>query len=172
MSATGRRQTTRPAVKVDPTFGTAVRHARIERNMTQEALALAADLAVSSLGQIERGKCAPTWSSAEALARALGLSVSELVPARPLPPRRQRRNPPGDDSAIGQAVRRLREERGLSQRKLASDAYLTIETINRMERGPHNPHMNTMQAIADGLQLSLPELIEAIELARAEAAAP
>jgi hypothetical protein len=32
--------------------------------------------------------------------------------------------------------------------------------------------MNTMQAIADGLQLSLPELVEAIERARAEAAAP
>ena len=172
MSAIEREQATRPAAKVDPTFGIAVRHARIERDMTQEDLAFAADLAVSSLGQIERGKCTPTWSSAEAIAGALGLSVRELVPANPLPPRRQRRTPPGDDSAIGRAVRRLREEQGLSQRKLASDAYLTIETINRLEQGGGNPHMNTVQAIADGLQLSLPELIEAIERARAEAAAP
>jgi transcriptional regulator with XRE-family HTH domain len=172
VSATARGQVAKQAVKVDPTFGTAIRHARIERDMTQEDLAFAADLAVSSLGQIERGRCAPTWNSAEAIAGALGLSVSELVPANPLPSRRKRRTPPGENSAIGQTVRRLREERGLSQRRLASDAYLTVETIHRMEQGPHNPHMNTMQAIADGLQLSLPELIEAIERTRAEAAAP
>jgi transcriptional regulator with XRE-family HTH domain len=124
MSAT-ERQAMRPVVKVDPTFGVAVRHARIERDMTQEDLALAADLAVSSLGQIERGRCAATWRSAEAIAGALGLSVSELVPAHPLPPRRQRRTRPGSDSAIGRTVRRLREERGLSQRRLASEACLT-----------------------------------------------
>lgn len=172
MSATERRQAMRPAVKVDPTLGIAVRHARIERDMTQEDLAFAADLAVSSLGQIERGKCAATWSSAEALARALGLSVAALVPAHPLPPRRQRRTRPGEDSAIGRTVRRLREERGLSQRGLATEAYLTIETINRLEQGGGNPHMNTMQSIAGGLQLSLPELVEAIERTRTEAAAP
>lgn len=172
MSATEQRQAMRQAAKVDPTFGVAVRHARIERGMTQEDLALAADLAVSSLGQIERGRCAASWRSAEAIAQALGLSVSELVPANPLPPRRQRRTRPGEDSAIGQTLRRLREERGLSQRRLASDAYITIETINRLEQGGGNPHMNTMQAIADGLQLSLPELIEAIERARTQAAAP
>jgi transcriptional regulator with XRE-family HTH domain len=172
MSATEQRQAMRQAAKVDPTFGVAIRHARIERGMTQEDLAFAADLAVSSLGQIERGRCAASWGSAEAIAQALGLSVSELVPANPLPPRRQRRTRPGEDSAIARTVRRLREERGLSQQGLAIEAYLTLETVGRLERGTNNPQMRTMQAIADGLQLSLPELVEAVERTRTEATAP
>jgi transcriptional regulator with XRE-family HTH domain len=162
----------KPPVKVDPTFGLAVRHARIERDMTQEELSFAAGLAVASVGHIERGESTASLISAEAIARALGLSVKELLPARPIPPRRARPTPAGVDKAVGATVRRLRKQRELSRQQLAEEARLTLETVGRIERGECSPRMNTMQAIADGLELGLHDVIEAIEQARAGAAAP
>ncbi len=140
--------------------------------MTQEDLAFDAGLSVSCLGHIERGESTASLSSAEAIAGALGLSVRDLVPARPLPPRRKRPAPGRVGLAVGATVRLLRRQRGLSLQGLAEEARLTVESVGRLERGSCSPRLDTMQAIADGLALTLPQLIEAVEKARAEAAAP
>ena len=113
-------------VKVDPTLGTAVRHARTERRMSQEALAFAADLSVSSLARIERGETAASWRSAESIAWALGVPLKKLIPSRPPLPRKERPAPLGIDGAVAATVRRLREARGLSQQGLSHEAYLAL----------------------------------------------
>lgn len=60
-------------------LGRAVRHFRIERDETQEALAHRAGITVGHLSKIERGQANPTWETLEAVAAALGLSVSHLA---------------------------------------------------------------------------------------------
>ena len=59
-------------------FGRRLKALRIEREMTQEDLADAADVSTVFISSIERGKYAPSFDSLEKLARALDVSVKDL----------------------------------------------------------------------------------------------
>jgi len=59
-------------------LGRRIRALREGKRLTQEQLAERAELSLKHLGQIERGRGNPTLSSLEALAQALGVSLSEL----------------------------------------------------------------------------------------------
>jgi transcriptional regulator with XRE-family HTH domain len=60
--------------------------------------------------------------------------------------------------ALGEAVRQLREKRGLTQERLAQDAGVTTGTVSLLERGQSNPAWGTVNALADALGVSLAEL--------------
>ena len=57
-------------------------------------------------------------------------------------------------------IRQLRKERGLSQAKLAVIADMDPATLNRLERGTGNPNINTLQRVADALDVSIAGLLE------------
>lgn len=65
--------------RVATAFGTAVRSARRLAGVSQEALALRADIERSYLGRIERGQSQPTLHALLKIATALELEGSELV---------------------------------------------------------------------------------------------
>jgi transcriptional regulator with XRE-family HTH domain len=52
-------------------------------------------------------------------------------------------------------VRRLRKERGWSQRELASAAGTTQYTISELEQGHREPHPKTLRKLADALGISV-----------------
>jgi transcriptional regulator with XRE-family HTH domain len=81
-----------------------------------------------------------------------------------------RKNPqPG----LGQAVRQLRQELGISQEKVARQAGLHLTWINRMENGRTNPTWGSMKKVASALKVSLGELATlAEEKDREKAKAP
>jgi transcriptional regulator with XRE-family HTH domain len=60
--------------------------------------------------------------------------------------------------ALGEAVRELREKRGITQERLAQDAGLTTGTVSLLERGQSNPAWGTVKALADGLGVTVVEL--------------
>jgi transcriptional regulator with XRE-family HTH domain len=60
--------------------------------------------------------------------------------------------------ALGEAVRRLREDREITQERLAHDAGMTTGTVSLLERGQSNPAWGTVKALADGLGISVAEL--------------
>lgn len=60
--------------------------------------------------------------------------------------------------ALGEAVRDLREKRGITQERLAQDAGVTTGTVSLIERGQSNPSWGTVKAIAKGLGVSVAEL--------------
>lgn len=62
-----------------PALGQAIRDLREDRGLTQAQLAVAAKLAVNTLTRLEAGQSDPSWSSIEALARALDVKLSVLV---------------------------------------------------------------------------------------------
>ncbi|MDI4635212.1 helix-turn-helix transcriptional regulator [Pelomonas sp. V22] len=64
---------------VAETFGASARAFRLEREMSQEALAHVADLERSYLGRLERGGSQPTLLALLKLAKALDCSVAELL---------------------------------------------------------------------------------------------
>ncbi len=50
---------------------------------------------------------------------------------------------------LGTLIRRLREERKISQQDLAKAAKVTIATLNRLEHGKENVTIKTLQKILD-----------------------
>lgn len=62
-----------------PALGAAIRDLRQKRGETLKTLASKAGITWGTLGVIERGEANPTWGTVQAIADALGLSISELA---------------------------------------------------------------------------------------------
>jgi len=73
-----RRQST-PRSAEHAALGEAVRLTRVEAGLSQEALADAADLHITVLGDVERGVGNPEYATLVKLARALGVAPGVLV---------------------------------------------------------------------------------------------
>jgi transcriptional regulator with XRE-family HTH domain len=77
-----RRVSTVPTVPlpadIDPDLGRALRSLREQRGHSQEALAHAAGVTLRTLQRIERAQANPTWSTVRRIARALGVTLTEL----------------------------------------------------------------------------------------------
>lgn len=65
-----------------------------------------------------------------------------------------------DDLSLGEAVRRLREERSFSLRKLADEAGVSESFISQVERGVANPSVASLRRIAEALSTSVAALFE------------
>ncbi|ACV21905.1 anaerobic benzoate catabolism transcriptional regulator [Slackia heliotrinireducens] len=59
---------------------------------------------------------------------------------------------------LGVRIAKLREEKGMSQRRLALVLELDRVTLNRIESGTANPTISTLMRIADGLDVAFEEL--------------
>jgi transcriptional regulator with XRE-family HTH domain len=60
-------------------------------------------------------------------------------------------------------LRRLREEKGLSQEALAYRAGITAGSLGRIELGQSSPAWSTVRQIAEALGVTMQELATAIE---------
>lgn len=60
--------------------------------------------------------------------------------------------------ALGQAIRELRDRRGLTQEAVAHEAGVTASTYGLIERGQSNPTWATVEDIASALGVSIVEL--------------
>ena len=69
-------------------FGEALRRVRLAAGLTQEQLALEADVQRNFISLIETGQNQPTISTVAKLARALGMKASALVAEAEKPHRR------------------------------------------------------------------------------------
>jgi len=66
--------------------------------------------------------------------------------------------------AIGDAIRRARTERGLSQEKLALLADVDRSYVGGVERGDNNVAVLRLKKIADALQITMTELMAEAQL--------
>ena len=60
---------------------------------------------------------------------------------------------------LGRNVRKLRQQRGLTQERLAFDADIDLTYMGGIERGERNPSLLVMARIADALCVPLPKLL-------------
>ncbi len=74
--------------------------------------------------------------------------------------------PPVPVSALAAALKRLREERGITQETLAFHAGITVGTLSKIELAQTSPAWVTVSSIADALSVSLAELAAAVESER------
>jgi transcriptional regulator with XRE-family HTH domain len=59
-------------------FGDNLRRIRLEKGMSQEALAIESDIPISQIGRIERGEINTTISTVKAISNALNIEPIEL----------------------------------------------------------------------------------------------
>ena len=67
------------AMRGRQTLGERIRHYRDSAGLTQEALARAADIGRVTLVRLEKGEQTPRFKTLEAISRALGIRVPELL---------------------------------------------------------------------------------------------
>jgi len=60
---------------------------------------------------------------------------------------------------FGNALRRLRTERGWSQERLAEAAGITLNYVGNLERGEQGPSLNTLVRLARALDTDVPTLL-------------
>lgn len=61
---------------------------------------------------------------------------------------------------FGRNVRKLRQQRRMTQEKLAFEAEIDLTYVGGIERGKRNPSLLVMVRIADGLSVSVTKLLE------------
>lgn len=61
---------------------------------------------------------------------------------------------------FGKHLERIRKEKNLSLRKLADNADVDFSQIHRIEKGDSNPSLTMMLALAEGLGITMEELIQ------------
>jgi transcriptional regulator with XRE-family HTH domain len=64
---------------------------------------------------------------------------------------------------VGERIRRLRKEKGLSQERLAELSGLHMNYVGQVERGEKNLTLETLEKIVSGLDISLEELFHFID---------
>lgn len=61
---------------------------------------------------------------------------------------------------LGKRIRELRQSKGLSQEALAAEAGIHKNYLGGIERGERNPSLLNLARIADGLGVTIPDLVE------------
>ncbi len=62
--------------------------------------------------------------------------------------------------SVGINIRRIRKEKGMTQKQLGEACGIAEPTIRRYELGKLNPKFSTLETIAKGLEVSVDELID------------
>jgi transcriptional regulator with XRE-family HTH domain len=78
---------------------------------------------------------------------------------------------PAFQAALGLAVKRRREELGLTQEQVANETDLHQRWISNVETGKRNPSYGSLRRLAAGLDLSTSELLERAEQIEAQESA-
>lgn len=63
------------------------------------------------------------------------------------------------DVAVGQNVKRRRQELGLTQQQLAVEADLALPTVSRIERGVNLPDLTTLERLAEAMNTTVVALV-------------
>ena len=86
-----------------------------------------------------------------------------------MPPQRRVKPRSPEHAALGEAVRTLRHEVGLSQEELADAADTDLTQVGGIERGVRNPSYTTLLRLAGALETSVGELATLADQLHADA---
>ncbi|HAP32869.1 MAG TPA: transcriptional regulator [Firmicutes bacterium] len=127
--------------------GEVVRRVREEKGYSLAELAEKAGISFSYLSEIERGSKKPSIKTVEKLTSFLNISPGELVG-----------NTEQDGISLGERVRLLRQERGLSLQELAESAGLSYSYICEIERGLVKPSLRALRKTAAALNVPVNQI--------------
>jgi transcriptional regulator with XRE-family HTH domain len=62
--------------------------------------------------------------------------------------------------SLGERIRKVRNEKGISQEELANEADIPLSQIGRIERGETNPTISSLFVISQALDIELKNLVD------------
>ncbi len=127
--------------------GERLRGLREERYLSIEELAELSNIPASHIADIESNLVEPSLQQLERLADSLNVSSKHLIEHSLR------------DSAIGEKIRALREEAGMSQVRLADAAQVSAGLISQIEKNMTRPSLETLERIARCFQVEPSSLI-------------
>lgn len=86
-----------------------------------------------------------------------------------MPPRRRKEPRSPEHAALGEAVRTMRSEAGMSQEQLAEGASTDLTQVGGIERGLRNPSYTTLLRLAGALKTTVGQLTTLADELRAKA---
>jgi transcriptional regulator with XRE-family HTH domain len=145
-------------------LGRTIREVRRERSIKPGDLATAAEIVPRHLAAIEAGKSDPSYDVLLALARGLGIEPGILVG------RASNLDTSAACAAFARRLRKLRNERGISQVLLARRAGLHRTQISKLELGEREPRLGTLLRLAYGLDVPPEALLKGLRATDGHAA--
>lgn len=124
---------------VKVSFGDKVRLAREKKGLTGIAFAAQIGLSPSYVSEMERNSVMPSVSTIRKIAEVLEIPIPVLL---------------NNGSTLGIKLKASREERGLTQQKLAQDAGVSAGLIAQVEGGKIQPSFKTIEKISKVLGVS------------------
>jgi transcriptional regulator with XRE-family HTH domain len=85
-----------------------------------------------------------------------------------VPPQRRKEPRSPEHAALGEALRTLRSESGLSQEQLAEGAGTDLTQVGGIERGVRNPSYTTLLRLAEALDTTVGKLTTLADKLRAQ----
>ena len=73
---------------------------------------------------------------------------------------------------IGQRIKYIRKQRGISQEELAASAGIATTYVGQIERGIRNPTISVVENIANVLEVSIEEIVRSTDPDRLVSIAP
>lgn len=64
---------------------------------------------------------------------------------------------------LGAQIKKVRKEKGMTQKELAHAMDIDFQHIYRLEKGEHNLHYLTLRTVAKGLGVTLSELLKTLD---------
>ncbi|MBN1641259.1 MAG: helix-turn-helix transcriptional regulator [Anaerolineae bacterium] len=146
-------------------IGVLVRQARLDANESVEACAAALGCDPARIVQAEEGEVGFTLPQLEGLARCLGVPVSRLLYAEPLPEEDRSAPFPYQQAMlirakiIGVMLREARQEAGQTLEQVAPSLGYTPERLGRIELGEEAISVVELEALCGLLGISLDALM-------------
>lgn len=128
--------------------GQRIRELREERGYSLVDFALKAGISVSYLSEIERGAKKPSLRTLDKIASSLNVPKSQLIEAVS-----------AEGLRLGEKLRLLREEKGLSLSDFAKQCNTSVSYLSEIERGNVYPAVHTIKKIAAELEVPLGILV-------------
>jgi len=126
-----------------------IRIARKVAGITQEQLAKSLGVNRATLSRYESGEIDPPSSQLQRIADTLDVSINELLGQGE-----------AKQMSTGQRIRVARKKAGITQADLANKLDIPFQSISQWERDIRKPKMETLQKIADALDIDVFELVQ------------
>jgi transcriptional regulator with XRE-family HTH domain len=118
---------------------------RKDKGLTQDKLSEITKISIASIQRYELGKRQPNIQTVNKFAEALGVTINTLLK--------------DENISLGENIKKLRKNKGLSQKQLAEILNLSEITIRRYEKCSNIPTIETLDKIAIALDVPLNELL-------------
>lgn len=121
------------------TLGEKLRLLREQKKWTLSEFAAKSDVSISYLSEIERGNVYPAVHTLKKLSEVIDVTLQDLI---------------GMEGILGNKLRMLRDEQGLTQSELAKQAGVSAGLVGQIEQGKVQPSLQTVERLADAVGVS------------------